>query len=144
MTTSAADALFVDTNVLVYASWSQAPLHQYARAILAQHHASGASLWISRQVIREWLATLNRPRTGLDLVDLIAEAQTFDQHFFIADDTSATTIQLLTLLQQASGTRVHDTNIVATMLIGGVNRILTNNPDDFAAFKHLITIIPLI
>jgi predicted nucleic acid-binding protein len=87
MTTSAVDALFIDTNVLVYASWSQAPLHHHARAILAQHRASGASLWISRQVIREWLATLNRPRTGLDLVDLI---------------------------------------------------------DDFAAFKHLITIIPLI
>jgi predicted nucleic acid-binding protein len=75
--TSAADSLFVDTNVLVYASWAIAPLHTHARSILATHSSAGASLAISRQVIREWLATLNRPRTGLALAELIAEAQTF-------------------------------------------------------------------
>ena len=39
--------------------------------------------------------------------------------------------------------QVHDTNIVATMLTYGIPRIVTNNPDDFAPFAALITIIPL-
>jgi predicted nucleic acid-binding protein len=106
--TSAAEPIFVDTNVLVYATWAAAPLHAHARSLLATYRATGASLLISRQVIREWLATLNRPRTGLALADLITEAQTFDQHFVVLDDTAATTARLLALLPQASGVRVHD------------------------------------
>lgn|SRR5262249_14662072 len=142
--TSAADPLFVDTNVLVYASWAAAPLHTHARSVLATHRNAGAPLYISRQVIREWLATLNRPRTGLALADLIAEAQAFDAHFTILDDIATTTANLLALLPQASGVRVHDVNIVATMQAGGVQRLLTNNPSDFAAFSHLITVLPLV
>lgn len=142
--TSAADPLFVDTNILVYASWAAAPLHAPARSMLATHRSAGAPLYISRQVIREWLATLNRPRTGLALIDLIAEAQAFDAHFTILDETAATTANLLALLPHASGVRVHDVNIVATMQVGGVHRLLTNNPSDFAAFEHLITVLPLV
>jgi predicted nucleic acid-binding protein len=144
MMTSAADPLFVDTNVLVYASWAAAPLHGQARNVLATHRSAGAPLYISRQMIREWLATLNRPRTGLALADLIAEAQTFDTHFAILDDTAVTTANLLALLPQASGMRVHDVNIVATMQASGVQRLLTNNPQDFAAFSRLITVLPLV
>lgn len=141
---SAVESLFIDTNVLVYASWAVAPLHQHARGVLTGHRTAGEQLFISRQVIREWLATLNRPRTGLALSDLIAEAQTFNTHFVILDDTEATTTQLLKLLPQATGVRVHDCNIVATMLVSGVRRLLTNNPDDFHAFSHLIDILPLV
>jgi predicted nucleic acid-binding protein len=142
-TTSAANAIFIDTNVLVYASWVAAPLHAHARSILAQHRSSGAALYISRQIIREWFATLNRPRTGLALADLILEAQSFGTHFTILDDTAATTERLLVLLPQASGSRVHDVNIVATMQVGSIRRLLTNNPDDFKPFAHLIDILPL-
>ena len=142
--TSAADSLFVDTNVLVYASWATAPLHQHARSILAQYRSSGVTLTISRQVIREWLATLNRPRTGLALADLISEAQSFASHFTVFDDTALTTAQLLELLPAASGMRVHDVNIVATMRCAGVHQLLTNNPDDFRAFGNIIAILPLV
>jgi len=112
--------------------------------VLATHRSAGALLYISRQVIREWLATLNRPRTGLALADLIAEAHTFDTHFAILDDTATTTANLLALLPQASGMRVHDINIVATMQAGGIQRLLTNNPSDFTSFSHLIKVLPLI
>jgi predicted nucleic acid-binding protein len=141
--TNAAEPLFVDTNVLVYASWALAPLHAHARSVLADYRSRGASLYISRQIIREWITTLNRPRTGLALVDLIAEAKIFDAHFTILDETAATTATLLALLPQASGARAHDVNIVATMQVGGIHRLLTNNPSDFAAFSPLITVLPL-
>ena len=85
-----------------------------------------------------------QPRTDLAPAAPIAEAWTFDAHFAILDETAATTANLLALLPQASGVRVHDVNIVATMQAGGVQRLLTNNPSDFAAFSHLITIVPLV
>jgi predicted nucleic acid-binding protein len=144
MMTNVADPIFVDTNIIVYASWSAAPLHQQARQTLAQAAAAGAPLVISRQVIRVFLATLNRPRSGLALPDLIAEVQAFDRNFLIADETAATTAALLALLPQASGMQVHDVNIVATMQVMGIQRLLTNNPNDFTVFEHMITIMPLV
>jgi predicted nucleic acid-binding protein len=119
-------------------------LHAHARSVLVTHRSAGASPYISRQIIREWLATLNRPRTGLALADLIAEVQAFDAHFAILDDIAATTANLLTLSPRASGMRIHDVTIVATMRVGGVQRLLTNDPSDFAAFSHLITVVPLV
>jgi predicted nucleic acid-binding protein len=142
--TNAAEPLFVDTNVLVYASWTAAPLHAHSRSILSAYRSAGAALVISRQVIREWLATLNRPRTGLLLIDLVAEAQTFEHHFTILDGTAAVTTHLLALLPQAGGMRVHDANIVATMQSVGMRRLLTNNPRHFDPFARLITILPLV
>lgn len=142
--TNAADPLFIDTNILVYASWKVAPLHNQARAVIATHRAAGVPLVISRQIIREYLATLNRPSSGVGLATLIAEVQAFEAGMRVCDETAATTVILLSLLPQATGVRVHDVNIVATMQVYGVRQILTNNPDDFKPFAHLITIIPLL
>jgi len=41
------------------------------------------------------------------------------------------------------GKQVHDANIVATMLVYGIPRLLTANPSDFARFAHLLTVEPL-
>ena len=57
--TNAAEPVFIDTNILVFASWEAAPLHEAARQTLAGYRQAGAALVISRQVIREWLATLS-------------------------------------------------------------------------------------
>jgi len=63
MATMGGDPVFVDTNVLVYASVISPPLRQVAlRAILDREQAK-TELWISRQVLREYLAVLSRPQT---------------------------------------------------------------------------------
>jgi predicted nucleic acid-binding protein len=142
--TNVADPLFIDTNVLVYAAWHAAPLHTQARTAIATHRAAGAQLVISRQIIREFLATLNRPQSGIALATLVREVRAFEVGMIVGDETAATTAALLTLLPQAAGARVHDVNIVATMQVYGVQRILTNNPGDFVPFAHMITIIPLV
>jgi hypothetical protein len=38
---------------------------------------------------------------------------------------------------------VHDGNIVATMLVYGIRRLLMANPSDFARFAQPITVEPL-
>jgi len=53
MATTAADPVFVDTNILVFANTATAPFHAEAQAALQSFASSGAELWISRQILRE-------------------------------------------------------------------------------------------
>jgi hypothetical protein len=61
MLTGAVERLFVDTNVLVYANVAEAPFHAEASAAIRTYEAQGVPLWISRQILRAYLATLTRP-----------------------------------------------------------------------------------
>lgn len=144
MTTEAGPKLlFVDTNILVYASWPAAPLHQQAHQALAAHTAAGTLLVISRQVLREFLATLYRPRTGLAITDLVAEVRQLEACYVVIEDGPAITAALLSLLE-AGATQVHDTNIAATCIVAGISHILTNNPADFTRFSPQLITLPLV
>jgi predicted nucleic acid-binding protein len=143
------EPVFVDTNVLVFAAVSRAPLHDVARRALEHHRASGAEMWISRQVLREYLAVLTRPQTftmPLPMTDLAADVRRFQAVFRVAEDGPTGTEYLLSLLEQVTvgGRQIHDANIVATMQAHNVQRLLTHNPADFARFAGLITVIPLV
>ena len=63
MKTAASNRLFVDTNVLVYASVLPAPLHEVAVQALHRQQTVGTETWISRQILREWMATVTRPQS---------------------------------------------------------------------------------
>ncbi len=54
-------AVFVDTNVLVYASFFELPLSLTARRRLNALLDEDVSFWTSRQVLREFLAVATRP-----------------------------------------------------------------------------------
>ncbi len=55
--------LFVDTNVLIYANVAMAPFHGAALKSLQDAYQTGRPLWISRQVLREFIAARTRPQT---------------------------------------------------------------------------------
>lgn len=140
--------IFVDTNVLVYASIISAPLHQSALNTVLHYHSTGAELWISRQVLREYIATVTRPQTYSSPVPptlAAADIQRFEAQFDIAEDGPPVTDLLLHLLQTVSvaGKQVHDANIVATMQAHNIRHLLTHNVSDFARFSHLITVLTL-
>lgn len=63
MTTGDAEAVFVDTSILVYATVVSAPWHAEAKDALNELRKHGAPLWISRQVLREYAAVVTRPQT---------------------------------------------------------------------------------
>jgi predicted nucleic acid-binding protein len=149
MVTMAAEPVFVDTNVLVYAHVVEAPWHQEAQEAIADHEAAGAPLWISRQVLREYLVSLTRPQQfpiPPELATVVAQVQQFQQRFHVANEGPEVTTRLLALLLAVPtrGRRIHDANIVATMLVYGVRRLLTNNTDDFVQFAAFIDVLPLI
>ncbi len=149
MATTAADPVFVDTNILVFANTATAPLHAEAQAVLLAFAASGAELWISRQLLGEYLATLSRPQSftaPVPVATLVADIGRFQAQFQIAEDGPAVTANLLTLLTTIviGGKQVHDANIVATMQTHGLRRLLTHNTADFARFGALIQVEPLV
>jgi predicted nucleic acid-binding protein len=149
MTIGAADALFVDTNILVYASVPVAPLHGVAIRAMRDEAAAGAALWLSRHILRGFLATLSRPQafgTPLSVSDLIDQVHRFEANYHIAEDGPTVTVELLRLLTRfpAGGKQVHDANIVATMRAHGLTRLLTHNTADFDRFAPVIIVVPLV
>jgi predicted nucleic acid-binding protein len=101
MATTAVDRVFVDTNVLVFATQVSAPWHAEASRALSDLRAAGVELWISRQVLREYLATLSRPQTfaaPLPMSVLVLDVLQFEKLFTLAEDGPPVTAHLLSLL----------------------------------------------
>jgi predicted nucleic acid-binding protein len=141
-------ACFLDTNVLVYAASLRSPLHQRASEEIGRRHESGQDLWVSRQVLREYLATLSRPQTYSNpkpARDLTGDVRYFQNRFRVAEEGLAVTEKLLELIEKVEigGKQIHDANIVATMLAHGIPSLLTHNVADFVRFAGMIQVIPL-
>ena len=138
MATKDDKGLFIDTNVL------ETPLHKQAWAAINAAHEAGRAIWISRQVIREYLVTLTRPQTFTTLPrEMVLEQITrFIMCFEVADDTAAVTEQLVKLMAnvQIGGKQAHDANIVASMLAYDIPCLLTHNVRDFERFGDVIKI----
>jgi predicted nucleic acid-binding protein len=149
MATTAVEPVFVDTNNLIYAQQALSPFHAVATARLHDLATAGHPLWISRQVLREYLAVMSRPgalTAPVSMAGLVADVQAFQSQFLIAEDGPGVTNHLLTLLASVpcAGRQVHDANIVATMLTHGIQNLLTHNVTDFHRFAAYITVIPLV
>ncbi len=100
MATTAADRVMIDTNVLIHSTVSMSPFHQRAREALQQLHSAGSELWVSRQILREYLAALSRPQTCSQpqaWATLAADVERYQQQFQVAPDDEAVTAKLLNL-----------------------------------------------
>src|SRR5262245_42902043 len=149
MATRSAEPVFVDADVLVYAHVAEAPWHREAQEAIRDYEAAGTSVWVSRQVLREYLVSLTRPQQfpiPPALETVVAQVRHFQRRFRVANEGPEVTTRLLALLLEVPtrGRRIHDANIVATMLVYGVRRLLTNNPDDFVRFAAFIDVLPLV
>lgn len=146
MTTGA--KAFVDTNILLRAMIPRMALHTESEALIQKMWASDVELWISRQIIREYLVQATHPNTfkqPLIVEQVLVQMEVVESLFRIADETREVTAQLLALLKTypTRGKQVHDTNIVATMLVYGIDTLLTLNAGDMKRFEPKIKLIPL-
>ena len=142
----AAEPVFVDTNVLVYSSRATAIHNLQARVRLAELEDSLCPLWISWQVLREFLAVVTRAQPNhpaMDLAQAVEYVAKLQQTFAIAPETQSVFARLTSLLATipSAGKQIHDTNLVATMLEAGIHRLLTFNQRDFRRFAGHIELI---
>jgi toxin-antitoxin system PIN domain toxin len=145
MATTVAEPVFIDTNLLVYASRPTTPEHGASRAALARLEAGNGAIWISPQVLREYLAVVTRPQASsppLSMAVAIADVRRFQASFEIAEEGPAMLERLLGLLATCptAGKQVHDANLVAAMLVHGIRRLLTFNAADFRRFADVIEV----
>jgi predicted nucleic acid-binding protein len=140
------DKVFCDANVILRAYHDVFPQHVAVKAVFDRLLADVADLWISRQVIREYLVQITHSRTfvtALTSDEAVQHIGNILQTCRVVDETSATTHMLLTLLRDysVSGKQVHDANIVAVMLASGINTLLTLNTADFKRYEDRITLL---
>jgi predicted nucleic acid-binding protein len=140
--------VFVDTNVLLRSTIAQFPQHEQAKWLVDQQIEADAELWISRQVIREYIAQATRPQSfmhRMTIEQVESQLAKIRLLFSVADETEYVTSQLLQLLKAhaTGGKQVHDANIVATMLVNGIDTLLTTNVNDMKRFAGKINLVAL-
>lgn len=147
MATKVAERAVLDTNVLLAATDESRATHTQALDLLSAWPAAGTVLYTSGQILREYLAAATRPAEvnglGLSRADAVANTRALRGRLRVLAESEKVADRLLALLDEVEcfGQQVHDANIVATMLVHGVDTVVTSNADDFARFAHLITVM---
>ena len=114
--------------------------------MLQQAGLRGEAIRISRQILREYLATVTRPQSWSPPVAMgtaLEHIATLYAKFDILEDGPRVTEVLMQLCRGVSfaGRQVHDANIAATMLAHGERRLLTFNRGDFRRYGERIELI---
>jgi predicted nucleic acid-binding protein len=75
----------------------------------------------------------------MDPIQALENIASFQQCIQILEETVQVSNRLLKLVatHKLTGKRIHDANIVATMLENGITRLVTLNPSDFSCFDTL-------
>jgi predicted nucleic acid-binding protein len=141
-------SIFIDTNILVYASLPESPWHGVAQTTLRRLEGEQRLCCISNQVLREYYTTLTRADAQGRLPDrhtVLANVRAMETRLTILSDTADVRKELLALADELpiGGRQIHDANLVATMLAYGIPELLTNNPGHFQRFTDRITVLSL-
>lgn len=149
MATPVADRAILDTNLLLAATDEARREHEPAVAALNAWPASGMVLYTNGQIVREYLSVATRPLEGNGLglarPAALANVRALRERLCLLTEDVRVAERLLELLAavECSGKQVHDANIVATMLVHGVDTLVTINVEDFARFRGHIRVVGL-
>jgi len=142
------DKIFIDTNILVYLVNEDSPfrvkVEKKFREIVKRY---GSEIYISRQVLREYAVVMTKPGTvenPLSPEEVICDLERWNNIFQVLDETEGTTQVLMELIKNygIKGKKIHDANIVATMVVYSIKNLFTLNVNDFKMFEeiHLVAI----
>jgi predicted nucleic acid-binding protein len=144
---SVSDSFFVDANVLVYAALKDDSRHDVAKALLKD--SSRGTICISPQILTEFYSTITSskrvtvPYAPMDAVKFIETLLGYE-HIRVLPISREVSDRLHALLKTygVKGPLVFDLQIVATMLVHGVTKILTYNVRDFDKIAGLEVVEP--
>jgi len=137
-------SIFVDTNILVYFKTLKSPFFDKANTKLIQLYIDN-ELYISNQIIKEYLVTMTRLSADNNLELFLKDAYYFSEKFNFLYESKESKKILLEIIARfkVKGRQIHDANIVATMLANNIKNLFTHNVKDFERFSNLINIIEL-
>ena len=140
--------IFLDTNILLAATDRSRTGHGAARDIFERGGAAGMRLATSGQILREYLSVATRPMSvnglGLSAPDALSNVEVFRTRVVLLSEDEAVSKMLAGLVERhvVTGKRVHDANIVATMLVHGTDILATENIGDFESFPDIEVLLP--
>ena len=135
----------VDTNVLLRTLITDDPQYQVTTEAIAILRRSREQLFIAPQNLIELWSVATRPSDknglGLSPAEVQSEVTRLKQLFILLPDHDRTfgEWERLVSIYQIKGTKVHDTRLVAFMLIHELSHIVTFNVKDFRRFSGEIT-----
>jgi predicted nucleic acid-binding protein len=138
----------LDTNLLTRAAQPSHPMYQVAVDAVAELRRQRETLHIVPQNLYEFWVVATRPlaQNGLALTPGQAEAEVARLTSWFAVLPDGPRIlprwQQLVVQHQIVGKNAHDARLVATMLVHGINRLLTFNTADFARYQQIIATSP--
>ena len=145
----AEELILIDSNILI--RWVQPGdmNYQIVRNSIQSLENSGTRVCYTSQNIAEFWNVLTRPANrngyGMSPSQVHGKAIEIESKFRLLPDS----IQVhnvwrhLLIDYQVCGVQVHDTRLVASMLVHGVHRILTFNTQDFSRFDKIEAVHPL-
>jgi predicted nucleic acid-binding protein len=141
--TNVAEAILVDTSVLLEAVDEARKHHVPARALLEGR----ARLVFPAQVIREFLVVATRPLSanglGMEVSDALENIRELRRAVRLLPEEKPLLPRLLALLAEipCQGKRIHDAHIVAAAEVHRIKTIATLDAEDFSSFVPRVTVV---
>jgi predicted nucleic acid-binding protein len=133
-------SVLVDTNIWLRRVQPNHPLHKPAVECVGRLLDADEALCFTPQNIAEFWNVMTRPVTsnglGFSTSQTSAEVAKIEAIFTLLSDTPAIYVEWKRLVSKhnVQGVQVHDSWLVASMNVHGVERLLTFNSADFARF----------
>ena len=142
-------AYLFDTNCFIRVADKNSPMRPVVLNVFKQLRSQNRDFYITPQVISEFWNVCTRPATargglGFTPQRTAQKVELIRKHFTLLPDSLVTFDEWLRLVTQysVSGTTVHDTKFVASMIVHGVKELITFNTADFERYKMIRAIDP--
>ena len=138
-------AYLVDTNVLLRTFITNDPQYELTQNAIADLRRLRERLFIAPQNLIELWNVATRPSDknglGFSTAEIKAEVTRLKGLFILLPDIQQMYLEWERLVSryQVKGSKVHDTRLVAFMLVHQISHILTFNTKDFRRFRTEIT-----
>jgi predicted nucleic acid-binding protein len=138
------EKVFIDTNILIYSTFEDFEPGKYIQSIDALNKLlqSGTNLFVSSQILREYFVISTNGsifKKPLSCKQAAAKMKEFLAHFTLVHEKGSTIHILISLIGKYAIVRqkIHDMNIVATMIDNDIKHLLTYNVKDFRKISEI-------
>jgi predicted nucleic acid-binding protein len=138
----------IDTNIAARVAKRDDPQHTLVVSALDKLIADGSDLCYVPQNIVELWTVLTRPQAvngfGLSVAEADREVFLIEKQFTLLPDNERIhgVWRRLVVEHGVSGKQVHDTRLVAAMIVHGVTHLLTLDAGDFLRFPEVTAVHP--
>jgi predicted nucleic acid-binding protein len=138
-----------DTNCLLRLAEKNSPQRKIVLDAIRKLRGKGETLYYTPQILAEFWNVCTRPSSarggfGISFEQTERKVNIIQKYFRLLPDNASTFYEWRKLVSdyQVSGLQVHDTKIVASMIVHNVSTLVTFNEKDFKRYFQIIVVNP--